>query len=64
MLVQLAGTFDDGSLAGLVRPGKTTEPKLTIRESGKVIGDGVFKPDHTPDECGQMKRHQKSPITR
>lgn len=63
-LVQLAGTFDDGSLSGLVRPGKTAVLKITISEKGKVIGDDVLKPDYTPDACGQMKRHQKFRISR
>jgi hypothetical protein len=63
-LVHLSGVFTDGSLAGLTRDGKPAEVKLTIKEGSKVIGDGVFRPDFTPDECGQMKRHQKFPITR
>ncbi|MFO0611426.1 MAG: hypothetical protein U0414_02475 [Polyangiaceae bacterium] len=63
-LVHFSGTFGDGSLAGLTRDGKPAELKLTIKEGAKVIGDGVFHPDFTPDECGQMKRHQKFPITR
>lgn len=63
-LVRFSGTFMDGSLAGLTRDGKTAELKVTIKEGAKVIGDGVFRPDYTPDECGQMKRDQKFPITR
>lgn len=63
-LVALDGHFSDGSLSGLSRPGKTAELKLTVREGAKVIGEGTFHPDYTPDACGQMTRHQKFPITR
>lgn len=63
-LVTLEGTFSDGSLAGVTRAGKSASVRVKISEQGKAIAEGTFRPDYTPDRCGQMKRLQKLAIAR
>lgn len=63
-LVQLGGTFSDGSLSSIEREGEVKQLRVTISERGKRVAEGTFTPDFTPDECGQRTRHQELPISR
>ena len=63
-LMTLGETYSDGSLAALEREGESKELHLTVSEGGKVIGKGSFKPDFTPDACGQREPEQIVAIRR
>lgn len=48
----ISGIANDGGIVSLSTPVTKTEVKIKLARGGKVLGEGSFKPDYRPDECG------------
>lgn len=51
----VSGITNDGAVAGLAVSGTPAKVTVRISRAGKLLGEGTFTPDYTPDRCGFVK---------